>query len=191
MRRRNRKVLDASPEPVPAEGLDTHPRPMAFPEFPAVAEPARLVFIDETGVDTKLGRRYGRAPVGDRCIGRVPHGHWRTLTFVAALRCVQLAAPWVLDGPMFGMAFLTYCTQVLVPVLRPGDRVICDNFSCHKVAGVHAAIAAAGAQLIYLPPYSPDLNPIEMAFAKLKAYLRMRAAPDPFPCTPAHPEGIE
>jgi transposase len=130
--------------------------------------PERVVFIDETGLRTNLIRRYGRARRGQRLIARVPYGHWKTTTFVGALRCTGLTAPMVVDGAMNGLIFLAYVRQVLSPTLRPGDIVIVDNLSSHKRAGIREAIEAAGAQLIYLPPYSPDLNPIELAFSKFK-----------------------
>ena len=139
-------------------------------------DPEKLVFIDETGATTKMARLYGRALRGERCRAAVPHGHWKTTTFTAGLRIGGLAAPMILDGPMDGSAFRAYVTQVLVPELAPGDTVIMDNLPAHKVRGVRNAIEAAGAKLIYLPPYSPDFNPIEMAFAKLKAFLRAAAA---------------
>jgi transposase len=139
-------------------------------------DPDRLVFIDETGATTKMARLRGRAPRGERCRAPVPHGHWKTTTFTAGLRCSGLVAPMVLDGPMDGVAFLAYVRQVLVKELTPGDVVIMDNLPAHKVAGVRQAIEAAGASLLYLPPYSPDFNPIEQAFAKLKAILRKAAA---------------
>jgi len=119
-----------------------------------------------------MTRLYGRVPRGECCLAAVPHGHWQTATFIAALRVDGLHAPWLVDGPMDGRLFLTYVEQVLGPELRPGDLVICDNLSSHKVKGVAEAIAGRGAELLYLPAYSPDLNPIEMAFAKLKALLR-------------------
>jgi transposase len=130
-------------------------------------DPEKLVFLDETGATTKMARLYGRALRGERCRAAVPHGHWKTTTFTAGLRSGGLAAPMILDGPMDGSAFRAYVTQVLVPELAPGDTVIMDNLPAHKVRGVRDAIEAAGAKLIYLPPYSPDFNPIEMAFAKL------------------------
>jgi len=136
----------------------------------------RLVFIDETGTSTKMVRSHGRCRRGQRLIGRAPWGHWKTTTFTAGLRCNGLVAPWVLDGPMNGEAFLVYVEKVLVPNLTAGDIVVVDNLPAHKVEGVRAQIEAAGAILLYLPPYSPDLNPIEMAFAKLKALLRKAAA---------------
>lgn len=134
------------------------------------------MFIDETGATTKMARLRGRAPRGERCIAAIPHGHWKTTTFTAGLRTTGLVAPMVIDGPMDGAAFLAYVEQVLVKDLAPGDIVIMDNLPAHKVAGVRRAIEAAGASLLYLPPYSPDFNPIEMAFSKLKAILRKAAA---------------
>ena len=135
----------------------------------------RLIFLDETGLNTKMTRLYGRSTRGTRCLGQTPHGHWSTCTFIGALRHDGLSAPWIIDGPMDGMLFLTYLQEVLGPELLPGDVVICDNLSSHKVSGVRQAIEGRGARLLYLPAYSPDLNPIEMAFAKLKADLRRAA----------------
>jgi transposase len=134
------------------------------------------VFIDETWASTKMTRTHGRAPRGERLRSSVPHGHWKTTTFVGALRNSGMVAPMVLDGPINGVAFQAYVDQVLVPELRPGDIVVMDNLGSHKGPGVRAAIEAAGARLLYLPPYSPDFNPIENAFAKLKAALRKAAA---------------
>lgn len=139
-------------------------------------DPHSLVFLDETGVNTKMARLYGWAPVGERCRDRVPFGHWKTMTFIAGLRLTGLTAPWVLDGPMDGEAFRVYVRHVLAPTLRRGDVVVLDNLPAHKVAGIHEAITARRAQLFYLPPYSPDMNPIELAFAKLKALLRQEPA---------------
>jgi transposase len=139
-------------------------------------DPECLVFIDETGASTKMTRLRGRAPRGQRCRAAVPHGHWKTTTFVGALRLQGLTAPMVLDGPMNGSAFRAYVEQVLAPTLRPGDIVIMDNLPAHKVGGVRAAIEATGARMRLLPPYSPDFNPIENAFSKLKASLRSAAA---------------
>jgi transposase len=119
-----------------------------------------------------MTRLYGRAPRGRRLFARAPFGHWKTTTFVAALRRGEFGAPMVLDGPMIGQAFLAYVEQVLIPTLKPDDIVALDNLPAHKIAAVHAALAKAGAQLFLLPPYSPDMNPIEMAFAKLKTLLR-------------------
>jgi transposase len=138
--------------------------------------PERLVFIDETWATTNMTRRYGRAPRGQRLVAAVPHGHWKTSTFVAALRTSGLTAPLVVDGAMNGEVFRAYVEQTLVPTLVPGDIVILDNLGSHKVAGVREAIEGCGATLVYLPPYSPDFNPIEQAFAKLKALLRKIAA---------------
>jgi transposase len=135
----------------------------------------KLVFLDETSTTTNMTRRYGRAQVGKPCIAAVPHGHWKTSTFVAGLRHDRLTAPMVADGPMDGAMFLAYVKDFLCPTLNPGDVVIADNLSSHKVAGVVEAIEAAGAKFVHLPPYSPDLNPIEQFFAKLKALLRKAA----------------
>jgi transposase len=135
----------------------------------------RLVFVDETGATTKMARLRGRAAKGDRCVAAIPHGHWKTTTFVAGLRLDGMTAPMVLDGPMNGPAFLAYIEQVLVPTLRPGDIVIMDNLAPHKAIAVRKAIESNRASLLLLPPYSPDLNPIENAFAKLKALLRKAA----------------
>jgi transposase len=139
-------------------------------------DPEKLVFIDETGASTKMARLRGRAPKGERCRASIPHGHWKTTTFTGALRLDGLGASMILDGPMHGIAFLAYVQQVLVPELKAGDIVVMDNLPAHKVTGVREAIEAAGATLLYLPPYSPDFNPIEMAFSKLKAILRKAAA---------------
>jgi transposase len=135
-------------------------------------DPSRLVFIDETWAKTNMTRTHGRCLRGARLLAKVPHGRWRTLTFLAALRCDAVTAPCVVDGPINGVTFLAYVEQVLVPSLRPGDIVIMDNLGSHKGAGVRRAIRAAGAKLFFLPPYSPDLNPIEQVFAKLKTLLR-------------------
>ena len=149
------------------------------------------MFIDETGASTKMARRYGRAPRGERCQAPVPHGHWKTTTFVGALRLEGMTAPMVLDGAMHGAAFRAYVEQVLVPTLKPGDIVVMDNLPAHKPIAVRAsacgrhwrdcslrltAIEVAAAELRFLPPYSPDFNPIEMAFSKLKAFLKKTAA---------------
>lgn len=139
-------------------------------------DPSKLIFIDETGASTKMARLRGRAKKGKRCRASVPHGHWKTTTLTAGLRLDGLSAPMLLDGPMNGDAFLAYVRQVLVPELVKDDLVIMDNLPAHKVTGVRQAIEEAGARLVYLPPYSPDFNPIEMAFSKLKARLRKAAA---------------
>jgi transposase len=138
-------------------------------------DPARLVFVDETWASTAMARLRGRALKGERLRAGIPHGHWKTTTFVAGLRLTGMVAPMVLDGPINRNAFQAYVEQVLVPELTPGDIVILDNLSSHKGPAVRAAIVAAGATLIYLPPYSPDFNPIENAFSKLKALLRKAA----------------
>ena len=134
------------------------------------------MFIDETGASTKMARRYGRALRGERCRASVPHGHWKTTTFVGALRLEGMTAPMVLDGAMHGTAFLAYVEQVLAPTLSPGDIVVMDNLPAHKPVAVRQAIERAGAELRFLPPYSPDFNPIEMAFSKFKAFLKKVAA---------------
>jgi transposase len=139
-------------------------------------DPRRLVFIDETSASTNMTRRYGRGTRGERLVCKVPFGHWKTSTFIAALRYNRVTAPLLLDGPMNGLSFLAYVEQILAPTLKCGDIVIMDNVSIHKVAGVREAIEARGATLYFLPPYSPDLNPIEQFFSKLKAMLRKAAA---------------
>ncbi|MEH2471835.1 transposase [Nitrobacteraceae bacterium AZCC 2161] len=138
-------------------------------------DPGRLVFIDETWAKTNMTRTHGRAPRGERLVAKVPHGHWQTLTFLAALRSDRIDAPCVIDGPINGDSFLAYVEQVLVPALKPGDIVVIDNLGSHKGKAVRRAIRAAGAKLFFLPPYSPDLNPIEQMFAKLKTLLRKAA----------------
>ncbi len=141
----------------------------------ATLDPTRLVFLDETWASTNMARRYGRAPRGQRCVAAVPHGHWKTTTFIAGLRHDRVTAPLIIDGPMDGEIFLEYVRSFLCPTLREGDIVIADNLSSHKVLGVKQAIEAQGATILYLPPYSPDLNPIEKLFAKLKGLLRKAA----------------
>ncbi len=134
--------------------------------------PARLVFLDESGFSTNMARRQGRSPRGQRLVAAVPHGHWKMSTLVAGLRMDGIVAPLVIDHPMNGITFRAYVEQYLAPTLSPGDIVICDNLQCHKSPGVRAAIEACGAELRFLPPYSPDMNPIEQVFAKLKALIR-------------------
>lgn len=138
-------------------------------------DPQRLVFIDETGANTKMVRLYGRSPKGARLIAQAPCGHWKTTTFTAGLRASGLVAPFILDGPMTSEAFLVYLDEILIPTLDANDIVVMDNLPAHKVAGVRKRLEAAGAKLLYLPSYSPDLNPIEMIFAKLKSLLRKAA----------------
>ena len=139
-------------------------------------DPTRLVFIDETWAKTNMAPLRGWAPVGRRLHAKVPYGHWRTMTFLAALRCDRIDAPCVLDQPINGQSFAGYVEQFLVPTLKRGDVVIMDNLGSHKRPAVRKAIRAAGARLLFLPPYSPDLNPIEQVFAKLKHLLRKVAA---------------
>lgn len=138
-------------------------------------DPERLVFIDESGLSTKMARLRGWAPKGARCRASVPHGHWKTITFVGGLTRSGFIAPMLLDGPMDGECFLAWVEQMLGPALRPSDLVVMDNLPAHKVDGVRDAIEARGAELRYLPPYSPDFNPIENGFAKLKAHVRKDA----------------
>ena len=144
----------------------------AWRENQASLDPAHLVFIDETGTATNMTRLRGRSVEGQRLVGKTPHGHRKTTTFVAALRNDGITAPLVIDGAMNGETFVQYVEQFLVPTLTPKDIVVMDNLSVHKVAGVKQGIESAGASVLYLPPYSPDLNPIEMVFSKLKALLR-------------------
>src|SRR5881275_2361739 len=168
---RKKKTAHAAEQDRP----DIRKRREAWFEGQLDRDPARLVFIDETWASTNMARRYGRAPRGRRLRVGVPHGRWKTTTFVAGLRTSGVVAPLVLDGPINRAAFEAYVEKVLVPELRPGDVVILDNLSSHKGPRVRALIEAAGAKLLYLPPYSPDFNPIENAFAKLKALLRKAA----------------
>lgn len=132
----------------------------------------RLVFLDETCVKTNFTRTHGRAYIGQRLVEKVPHGHWKTLTFVAGLSAHGWVAPLVIDGALNGALFLAYVQQHLAPQLSPGDILVLDNLSAHKVSGVRAALQAVGADVLYLPPYSPDLNPIEQAYSKFKRLLR-------------------
>lgn len=141
-------------------------------KYQARIDPRRLVFIDETWAKTNMARTHGWNRRGAPLIAKVPHGHWKTLTFLAALRHDRIAAPCVFDGPINGKSFLAYVRQFLVPTLKPGDVVVMDNLGSHKSRCVRAAIRTVGAKLFFLPPYSPDLNPIEQVFAKLKRLLR-------------------
>lgn len=138
-------------------------------------DPSRLVFIDETWTKTNMAPLRGWAPRGQRLKAKVPRGRWKTMTFLAALRCDGVEAPWLLDGPINGERFRIYVEKVLVPTLRPGDIVVMDNLGSHKGKAVHQAIRNAGARLFFLPKYSPDLNPIETFFSKLKHWLRKAA----------------
>jgi transposase len=135
-------------------------------------DPRRLVFIDETWAKTNMTRTHGWNRRGEALIAKAPQGHWKTMTFLAALRCDEITAPFVLDGPINGESFLAYVEQVLAPALKRGDIVVMDNLSCHKRAAINKAIRAKGARRFFLPQYSPDLNPIEQVFAKLKKLLR-------------------
>jgi transposase len=157
------------------ERPDVLKRREAWCESQLDLDPEKLVFIDETWTTTNMARKCGRAAKGERLRAGIPHGHWKTTTFVAGLRVCGLVAPMVLDGPINGLWFQAYVEQVLVPTLSPGDIVIMDNLGSHKGACVRKAIEAKGATLLYLPPYSPDFNPIENAFSKLKALLRKAA----------------
>ena len=138
-------------------------------------KPGRLIFLDETSVKTNMTRTHGRALLGERLVAAVPHGHRKTSSFIGCLSEEGMIAPYVLDGAVNAELFVAYIEQVLVPTLRSNDIVIMDNLPVHKVPAVRRAIEAAGAQLLFLPPYSPDLNPIEMVFAKMKAKLRHEA----------------
>ena len=168
---RKKKTGHASEQDRP----DVLARRQSWRDGQAGLDPAQLVFIDETWAKTNMARAYGRAPRGERLRMGRPHGHWKTSTFVAGLTLRGMIAPFVLDRPINRVAFETYVEKVLVPELRPGDIVVMDNLSSHKGPGVRHRIEAAGAEILFLPPYSPDLNPIEMAFAKLKALLRKAA----------------
>lgn len=139
-------------------------------------DPLKLVFIDETAISTNMARRFGWAPEGERCRASIPFGHWKTKTLIAALRWERIDAPMTIDGALDGAAFLTYVEHVLAPTLSAGETVVMDNVRTHKVAGVRAAVEAKGAKVLYLPPYSPDFNPIEKPFSKIKSILQRIAA---------------
>jgi transposase len=147
----------------------------AWIETQPALDPSRLVFIGETWAKTNMVRRYGRAKRGRRICAKIPYGRWKTTAFIAGLRQDGIIAPFVIDGPIDGASFLDYVVKVLVPELRPGDILVLDNLSSHKSEAVKAAREAAGATLKFLPPYSPDLNPIELLFSKLKTLLRKAA----------------
>tara|TARA_B100000745_G_scaffold289740_1_gene228077 strand:+ start:526 stop:1098 length:573 start_codon:yes stop_codon:yes gene_type:complete len=138
--------------------------------------PERLIFLDECGTNTKMARLYGRSKRGERCRAAIPHGHWKTTTLVAGLSTDGIIAPMIMDGAMDGEMFSAYINTLLVPCLMPGDIVIMDNLPAHKVWAARAAIEAVGATLLFLPPYSPDFNPIEKAIAQIKAFLKKTAA---------------
>src|SRR5277367_4404962 len=167
----SKKSLYASEQDRP----DVARRRTQWKKYQGRLDPARLVFIDETWAKTNMTRTHGRSARGQRLLAKAPFGHWRTLTFLAALRSDRIDAPCVIDGPINGESFLAYVEQVLVPALKPGDIVIIDNLGSHKGKTVRRAIRAAGAKLFFLPPYSPDLNPIEQVFAKLKHLMRNAA----------------
>lgn len=139
-------------------------------------DPEKVLFLDECGAKTNMARTHGRAPAGTRLVAKVPHGHWKSTTFVSALGRRGWVAPLTIDGAMNGKLFRAYVEQQLAPQLKPGDVLICDNLSSHKVAGVREALQKVGAEILFLPPYSPDFNPIELAFSKLKRRLRSVAA---------------
>ena len=164
----SKKSLHASEQDRP----DVARRRTRWLKYQGRLDPKRLVFIDETWAKTNMTRRHGRCARGARLVAKVPHRRWRTLTFLAALRCDRIEAPCVIDGPVNGISFLAYVEQSLLPTLSTGDIVIMDNLGSHKRQAVRQLIRAAGAKLFFLPPYSPDLNPIEQVFAKLKALLR-------------------
>nr|WP_283536353.1 IS630 family transposase [Methylorubrum extorquens] len=168
--RRGRRHLPGRRRHREAPGAD------AARERASVPDPDKLVFLDETAAATNMARRYGRAPCGERCRILVPQGHYKTTTVTAALRTTGLCAFDLADGATNGQRFRDYVANRLVPVLRPGDTVILDNLQAHKVSGIRERVEAAGARLLYLPPYSPEFNPIEQIFAKLKALLRSAAA---------------
>jgi transposase len=161
--------------PAEQDRRDVARRRSRWQRYQARIDPRRLVFLDETWAKTNMARTHGRSRRGERLHAKVPHGHWKTLTFLAALRHDRIEAPVVFDGPVNGRNFLAYVEQFLAPTLKPGDIVIMDNLSSHKGEAVRKAIRNAGARLFFLPPYSPDLNPIEQVFAKLKTLLRKAA----------------
>jgi transposase len=163
-----KKVIHAAEQDRP----DVAERRLSWQLMQGGIDPNRLVFLDEFGATTKLTRTHGRAPQGTRLVEKVPHGHWKSNTFVAGLRSTGLVAPLAIDGAMNGDLFVGYVTQHLTPLLNPGDIVILDNLPSHKRREARHAIEAVGAQLVFLPPYSPDLNPIEQAISKIKRLLR-------------------
>jgi putative transposase len=151
-------------------------RRLLWKKYQGMVDPSRLVFIDETWTKTNMAPLRGWSPIGTRLMAKVPYGHWQTMTFLAALRYDRIEAPWLLDGPINGQTFLIYVTEVLVPTLTPRDIVVMDNLGSHKNIAVRQAIRKAGATVIFLPKYSPDLNPIEQVFSKFKHYLRKAQA---------------
>jgi len=167
----SKKSLHASEQDRP----DVARRRAQWKKYQGRLDPTRLVFIDETWAKTNMTRTHGRCAKGERLVAKIPHGRWRTMTFLAALRVDRIDAPCVLDGPINGASFLAYVEQFLVPTPAAGDIVVMDNLGSHKGPAVRRAIRAAGAKLFFLPPYSPDLNPIEQVFAKLKTLLKNAA----------------
>jgi transposase len=163
-----KKSLHASEQ----DRADIARRRVRWKTYQGRLDPRRLVFIDETWAKTNMTRRHGRCPRGARLVAKVPHGRWRTLTFLAALRHDRITAPCVIDGPINGTSFCAWVEQFLLPTLNPGDIVVMDNLGSHKGKAVRRLIRSAGAKLFFLPRYSPDLNPIEQVFAKLKTLLR-------------------
>jgi transposase len=168
---RSKKTLCAAEQARP----DVARKRARWRRYQGRVDPERLVFVDETWAKTNMTRTHGRAPRGQRLIGRVPHGRWTTMTFLAGLRADGIVAPCVIDGPINGAIFFAWVVQFLVPTLRAGDIVVLDNLGSHKGQRVRRAIRDAGAHRLLLPPYSPDLNPIEQVFAKLKTLLRKAA----------------
>jgi transposase len=169
---RTKKVLHASER----ERADVARARRRWIREQGLLDSSHLVFLDETSVNTNMTRTYGRAPRGERVIGHIPFGAWKTLTVVAALRCDAMTAPMMIKGAINGEIFLAYVEQCLVPTLKRGDIVVMDNVPAHKVDGVQDAIETAGGSLRYLPPYSPDLNPIELSYSAFKTFLRKCAA---------------
>ena len=167
-----KKTVHASEQDRP----DVARRRAQWRRYQSHVDPARLVFIDETWTKTNMAPLRGWAQRGARLLTKVPFGHWHTMTFIAALRHDRIEAPWLLDGPINGERFRAYVEHVLVPTLRPNDLVVMDNLGSHKGLAIRKAIRQAGARLFLLPKYSPDLNPIEQVFAKLKHLLRKAAA---------------
>ena len=167
-----KKTLNASEQDRP----DVARRRAQWIKYRGGIDPGRLVFIDETWTKTNMVPLRGWAPCGERLRAKAPHGRWQTMTFLAALRSDRVEAPWLIDGPINGERFLVYVEKVLIPTLKPGDVVIMDNLGSHKGKAIRQAIRAVGAKLLFLPKYSPDLNPIEQLFSKLKHWLRKAAA---------------
>lgn len=167
-----KKLLRAAEQARP----DVAMKPRRWRAWQRFMDPQRFVFIDETATATNMTRRYGRCPSNRRLVAKAPYGHWKTTTFVAGLRKSGITAPLVRDGPMTGAAFRAYAEQFLAPALKPGDVIVMDNLSAHKAASIRQAIESVGASVLYLPPYNPDLDPIEQLFAKIKAILRKFAA---------------